>query len=223
MAIDPRKLRFAFQQALLGDRNQQEPIDGAVDPRQIGDEIDLVHQVVGVEARVLGAIDQETEHRFQVERVPGPGRDEHRVLVLAGAIARRVTDRAVVAHALEADRLLDETDRQFLALLPREAERGEAIRSGNLLRKHPRQHIEDPVRNAGVAFAADGAVLEAHLRIARDPFRLRLLRERTCTSRTSAPRGDQDARTATTRHQLAFCHCHVPSDAATRVTMTLTE
>ena len=97
---------------------------------------------------------------------PGPAVTKTGFSFGARAVVRRVADRAVVADAREADRLLGEADRQLLALLPRHAERGIAAGTGQLFGEHPRQHVEDPVRNPGVVLGADRAVLEAHLRVA---------------------------------------------------------
>jgi hypothetical protein len=85
---------------------------------QFGDAIDLGHQDVGVETRILGAVDQVTEEGLDVGGVRRTGDDESRVGIGRGADAGRVADGAVVGDARKADGLLRETDRQFLPQLP---------------------------------------------------------------------------------------------------------
>jgi hypothetical protein len=73
-----------------------------------------------------------------------------------------VAGGAGVGDAVEADAPLGETDRQFLALLPVDAEGGVADAGlGQLVREHARQNLEYPVRNSRILLRADGAVLEA--------------------------------------------------------------
>src|SRR5439155_21049339 len=101
---------------------------------------------------------------LEVRRVVRPRGAVGRRLLFPGPVARGVTDRAVVRDAGEADELLREADGQLLALLPEDAERAVAARSRQVLREHPREHDEDPVRDTRAALGADRAVLEAGIR-----------------------------------------------------------
>jgi hypothetical protein len=129
LTVQPGELLFALEQAFARDRDDHETIEQAVDEGQLGDQLDLGHQVVGVEAWVLGAVDQEAEEGPQVERVVGPGRHEYRRRIGLRAIARGVAGRTVVGHARKAHHLLREADRKLLAFFPHHAERGVAARA----------------------------------------------------------------------------------------------
>ena len=155
-----------------------------------------------------GSFAQSTRKRKNATRLsvcPGPALMNTGFSFGARAVVRRVTHGAVVADARKADGLLGEADRQFVPLFPRDAERGVAAGTRQLLGKHARQHVEDPVRDAGVALAADRAVAEAHLRAWRSPSLPAALRGRTCTSRRTpspAPRTRSSASQATTLPHL---------------------
>ena len=165
MPVDPLELRLAFDQALAGDWDDQIAVRQPIDPVQVGGQVDLRHHGVGVESRILGAVDQEAEERLQVERVVRPGRHQDRVRIVFGAIAGGVADRTVVGDTVETDAPLGKTDRQLPALLPGHTERGIAARAGQLVGKHARQHVEDPVGDAGILFGADGSVFETFIGI----------------------------------------------------------
>src|SRR3546814_7036051 len=81
----------------------------------------------------------------EVQGVVGAADHERGVLVRALAVAGDVAGGAGVGHAREADHLLGEADRQFLAGFPGNAERRVAAGAGQLFREHARQHVEDPV------------------------------------------------------------------------------
>ena len=165
MAVDPLELLFTLDQALARDRDDQEAIGETVDPVEVRGEVDLGHQRVGIEARVFGTVDQEAEERLEVERVIGSGRLEDRVRVVADTVARGVADGTVVGDPIEAYPALCEADRQFLAVLPCDAERRIPTGPRQLVGKHARQHVEDPVGDAGILLGTDRSVLEALVRV----------------------------------------------------------
>jgi hypothetical protein len=76
--VNPRELLLAFEQPLLRDRNDQEAIDRLVEPRQLRDVHDLPQHVVGREARILRAIDEEAEKAFDVRRRARTGGNDDR-------------------------------------------------------------------------------------------------------------------------------------------------
>ena len=109
MTVDPFELCLAFDQRLAGQGNNQKAIGEAIDPVKIGGQIDLTHQGVGIEARVLGAVDQKAEKCLQVQRVVGPGGHIDRVFVMPGAITRGVAGGAVIGYPLEPDPAFSES------------------------------------------------------------------------------------------------------------------
>jgi hypothetical protein len=117
-------LGFAFEQALLGDGNDEESVEQFVDEIEVGHPVDFGHQDVGVEARVLGAVDQVSEEAFDVGGVGRAADHEDRVGVYFLAVAGGVADGAVVGNTVKADLFLGEADWQFLALLPGHAKGG---------------------------------------------------------------------------------------------------
>src|SRR3546814_13910154 len=66
---------------------------------------------------------EEAEERGEVQGVVGAADHERGVLVRALAVAGDVAGGAGVGHAREADHLLGEADRQFLAGFPGNADR----------------------------------------------------------------------------------------------------
>jgi hypothetical protein len=194
-AVDPGELRLPFEQPLLGDGNDEKAVEQLVDDVEIGDAVDFGHQDVGVEARVLGAVDEIAEEAFDVGGMAGAADHENRVGIRRRPVAGGVADGAVVGDAGEADGFLGETHGQFLAHLPGHAERGVAARDDlailrKLLREDPGQHVEDPVRHAGIVFGANRPVLEAHFGRGGDPVRLRVLAEAAVVADERADDGD---------------------------------
>ncbi len=124
---------------------------------------------IRVSALKRGSFAQSTRKRKKASRSSvwlGPVTT--RVGVSSGwrAVARHVAGCAGVGDAIETDAPLGEPHRQFLAFLPHHAEAGVAdARLGQLVGEDARQHVENPVGNAGVVFRADGAVLEAVVRV----------------------------------------------------------
>ena len=69
LVIHPLELRFAFEQTLFGDRNQHVAINQSIQQRQIINQRDFAHDLIGVEARILRAIDEETKHALEIQRM----------------------------------------------------------------------------------------------------------------------------------------------------------
>ena len=199
---------------LPGDRDDEEAVEDLVDNVEIGDAIDFGHQDVGVEARVLGAVDQIAEKAFDVGGVRRSADDENRRGVGRLPVAGRVADGAIVRHAWKTDGFLAEAGRQFLALFPGNAERGVATGKHlavlrQLFGKDARQDVEDPVGDAGVVLGADRSVLEACLEIGAHPVGLRVFAEATVPGDPTAnDHGDNDHHADGAEPGSAGSHAH---------------
>src|SRR5581483_6076761 len=114
LVVNPLKLFFALEQPFLGDRDQEVAINQLVEKRQIVDQRDFAHDLLGIEARVLGAVDDKAKKGLEIERVVRSGGHEHGIVAGAFPIAGGVAGGAIVGDARKADGFFREADRQLL-------------------------------------------------------------------------------------------------------------
>ncbi len=99
----PRILDLLREQPVLGDRDDQEPVDKPLEPRRRVHLVDGLQNVGGREARIARACEEEVLEQLEIETMGGASENHLGCVGRRGTVGARVTERAIRLESRVAD------------------------------------------------------------------------------------------------------------------------